>query len=163
MMPNLLPLEDSDLGDGIGRLLSQRGANVLAGTRVLADEVRVYDDVVEVPAQGEGEKSVLRGQKVLVAVGRRGNVEDLGLEKTGVKAEDGFIRVDERMRTAEPNVYAVGDVAGGLLLAHVAAAEGTLAAEAIAGKNPEPIDYSRMPRVVSTRPRGAAGGLTGAE
>ena len=65
------------------------------------------------------------------------------------------------MRTAEPNVYAVGDVAGGLLLAHVAAAEGTLAAEAIAGQNPEPIDYSRMPRVVYTRPRVGGGGPDG--
>jgi len=163
MMPNLLPLEDSDLGAGMGRLLAQRGANVLAGTRVLADSVRVYDDVVEVPAEREGEKSVLRAQKVLVAVGRRGNVEDLGLEKTGVQTEGGFVRVDKHMQTAEPNIYAVGDVAGGLLLAHVAAAEGVLAAEAIAGQKPEPIDYSRMPRVVYTRPRVAAVGLTEAE
>jgi dihydrolipoamide dehydrogenase len=163
MMPNLLPLEDSDLGAGIGRLLAQRGASVLTGTRVLADSIRVYDDAVEVPVEGEGEKSVLRGQKVLVAVGRRGNVEDLGLEKTGVQTESGFVRVDERMRTAEPNVYAVGDVAGGLLLAHVAAAEGVLAAEVIAGQKPEPIDYRRMPRVVYTRPHVAAVGLTEAE
>jgi dihydrolipoamide dehydrogenase len=163
MMPNLLPLEDSDLGTGIGRLLSQRGATILPGTRVLADAIRVYDDVVDVPAEGEGEKSVLRAQKVLVAVGRRGNVEDLGLEKTGVQTEGGFVRVDERMRTAEPNIYAVGDVAGGLLLAHVAAAEGVLAVEAIAGQKPEPIDYGRMPRVVYTRPRLAAVGLTEAE
>ena len=160
MLPNLLPLEDSDLGAGIGRLLAQRGANVLTAARVMADAVRVYDDVVEVPVEREGERSVLRGQKLLVAVGRRGNVEDLGLEKTGVRTEGGFIQVDEGMRTAERNVYAVGDVAGGLLLAHVAAAEGTLAAEAIAGQNPEPIDYSRMPRVVYTRPRVGAVGLT---
>jgi dihydrolipoamide dehydrogenase len=163
MMPNLLPLEDADLGAGIGRLLAQRGANILTGTRVLADGVRAYDDVVEVPTEREGEKSVLRAQKVLVAVGRQGNVEDLGLEKTGVQTEGGCVRVDEHMRTAEPNIYAVGDVAGGLLLAHVAAAEGVLAAEAIAGQKPEPIDYSRMPRVVYTRPRVAAVGLTEAE
>jgi dihydrolipoamide dehydrogenase len=163
MLPNLLPLEDSDLGAGIGRLLAQRGANVLTAARVLADAVRVYDNVVEVPVEREGERSVLRGQKLLVAVGRRGNVEDLGLEKTGVKTEGGFIQVDERMHTAERNIYAVGDVAGGLLLAHVAAAEGTLAAEAIAGQNPEPIDYSRMPRVVYTRPRVGAVGLTEAQ
>ena len=163
MMPNLLPAEDSDLAAGIGRLLGQRGANILTSARVSTDDVRAYDDVVEVPVEREGEKSVVRGQKVLVAVGRQGNVEDLGLENTRVKAERGFIQVDERMRTAEPNVYAVGDVAGGLLLAHVAAAEGTLAAEAIAGRNPEPIDYSRMPRVVYTRPQVAAVGLTEAE
>jgi dihydrolipoamide dehydrogenase len=163
MLPNLLPAEDSDLGAGIGRLLAQRGANILTAARVLTDGVRIYDDMVEVPVEHEGEKTVVRGQKVLVAVGRRGNVENLGLERTGVKTEGGFIRVDERMRTTEPNVYAVGDVAGGLLLAHVAAAEGTLAAEAIAGQNPEPIDYSRMPRVVYTRPRVAAVGLTEAE
>jgi dihydrolipoamide dehydrogenase len=129
----------------------------------MADGVRVYDDVVEVPAEHEGEKNVLRAQKVLVAVGRRGNVEDLGLEKTGVQTEGGFVRVDERMRTAEPNVYAVGDVAGGLLLAHVAASEGVLAAEAIAGQKPEPIDYNRMPRVTYTRPHVAAVGLSEAE
>lgn len=163
MLPNLMPLEDSDLGAGIGRLLGQRGVSVLTAASVAIDAVRVFDSVVEVPVEREGERSVLRGQKLLVAVGRRANVEDLGLENTGVKTEGGFIRVDERMRTAEPNVYAVGDVAGGLLLAHVAAVEGTLAAEAIAGQNPEPIDYSRMPRVVYTRPRISSVGLTEAQ
>ncbi len=163
MLPGLLPAEDSDLGAGIGRLLAQRGATILTSSRVQTDGVRTYDDVVEVPVERDGERIVLRGQKVLVAVGRQANVEDLGLEKTGVKIERGFVRVDESMRTAEPNVYAVGDVAGGLLLAHVAAAEGALAAEAIAGRNPEPIDYSRMPRVVYTRPQMAAVGLTEAE
>jgi dihydrolipoamide dehydrogenase len=155
MMPNLLPLEDADLGAGIGRLLAQRGANILTGTRVLAD-VALHDDVVE--GHGTRARRGAAAQKVLVA-GRRKR-EDLG-RRTECN-RDGR-SVDEHMRTAEPNIYAVGDVAGGLLLAHVAAAEGVLAAEAIAGQKPEPIDYSRMPRVVYTRPRVAAVGLTEAE
>ena len=77
-----------------------------------------------------------------------------------MQVERGWVQVDETYRTAEPNIYAVGDAIGGLLLAHVAAAEGYIAAEAIAGKDAEPLDYSRVPRVTYSRPQVAAVGLT---
>lgn len=160
MLPNLLPLEDKDLGDGVGRILAGRGANILTGARVLPEKTRVYDEVVELTVEHEGQERALKGSHVLVAIGRQGNVEDIGLESTRVETDRGFIKVDERMRTAQPGVFAVGDVTGGLLLAHVAGAEGVVAAAAVAGKEAEALDYSRVPRVVYTRPQVAAVGLT---
>ncbi len=135
----------------------------MTGARVLLDKTRLYDDRVELVVEHKGEEVTVQGEKVLVAVGRQGNVEDIGLEKTKVRVEDGFVAVDGRMRTDEPNVYAIGDVVGEPLLAHAAALEAMVAAEAIAGGEPEPIDYARVPRVVYSRPQMAAVGLTEAE
>lgn len=163
LMPHLLPGEDRDLGDGIGRLLAQRGATVMAGAKVLSDRTRFYDDRVEMVVERAGQEETAQGEKVLVAVGRQGNVEDIGLENTQVRVEGGFIAVDGRMRTDEPNVYAIGDVVGEPLLAHAAALEAMVAAEAIAGGEPEAIDYARVPRVVYSRPQIAVVGLTEAE
>ncbi|MDP2873584.1 MAG: dihydrolipoyl dehydrogenase [Bacillota bacterium] len=162
LLPHILPQEDQDLGRGLARMFGQRGAKVLTGARVLPD-VRSCNDTVELTVEhGEG-RTTVRSEKVLVAVGRQGNVEDLGLENLGVKVSDGFIEVDTYMRTAQPGVYAVGDIAGGLLLAHAAAAEGRTAVEALAGNDVDPIDYTRMPRCVYSRPQVAAVGLTEAE
>ena len=160
MMPNLAPLEDKDLGAAVAKVLASRGATILTSTRVLAEKVRIYDDTVELTVDQGGQEKTVRGQAVLVAVGRQSNVEDLGLENTRVKPEKGVLQVDEAMQTAEPNIYAVGDVTGGLLLAHVAAAEGIVAAQALAGQDPDPLDYNRVPRVIYTRPQIAAVGLT---
>ena len=163
LMPHLLPGEDRDLGDGIGRLLAQRGATVMTGAKVLPDRTRFYDDRVEMVVEHVGQEETVQGEKVLVAVGRQGNVEDIGLEDTRVRVEDDFVAVDGRMRTDEPNVYAIGDVVGEPLLAHAAALEAMVAAEAIAGGEPEAIDYARVPRVVYSRPQIAVVGLTEAE
>ncbi|MEE8369585.1 MAG: dihydrolipoyl dehydrogenase [Dehalococcoidia bacterium] len=160
MMPTLLPQEDADLGKALAKSLVARGATVLTGARLLPDRTRVYDDRVEVTVQQGGEERSVRAQLVLVAVGREAVSDDLGLENTGVRLEKGFVAVDGSYRTAEPTVYAVGDAIGGLLLAHVAAAEGLLAAEAIAGQKGPPLDYSRVPRVAYSRPQVAAVGLS---
>ena len=160
MMPTLLPLEDADLGKALAKALSARGGNVLTSTRVLPEGTRVYDDDVELTVQAEGEEKSVRGQVVLVAVGREAVTDGLGLDKTRVQVEKGFLRVDGAYRTDEPTVYAVGDAIGGLLLAHVAAAEGFLAAEAIAGRDAHPLDYSRAPRVTYSHPQVAAVGLS---
>ncbi len=163
MMPHLLPRDDRDLGDGIGRLLAQRGATVMTGAKVLPDRTRFYDDRVEIVAEHDDQEVTVRAEKVLVAIGRQGNVEDIGLENTSVRTDAGFVAVDGRMRTEEPNVYAIGDVVGEPLLAHAAALEAEVAAKAIAGGEPEPIDYARVPRVVYSRPQIAAVGLTEGE
>src|SRR5262249_60202965 len=93
-------------------------------------------------------------------VGRAPVTEDVGLEKTAIKLEKGFIRVDEFMRTAEPNVYAIGDVIPGPMLAHVASAEGILAVEHIAGKEVHPINYDLTPSATYCYPEVASVGLT---
>jgi dihydrolipoamide dehydrogenase len=160
LLPRLLPLDDADLGRGIEKLLAARGATVLTSARVRPEATRTFDDVVELTVEHEGGEKTVRVEKVLVAIGRDGLTEGLGLEKTNVRVEKGYVQVDDSYRTGEPNVFAVGDLIGGLQFAHVAAAEGYLAAEAIAGKETEGLDYSRVPRVTYTRPHVAAVGLT---
>ena len=100
--------------------------------------------------QGSRELEV---QRVLVAVGVQGNVEGLGLEELGARIERGFVQIDDRMRTGVPGVYAIGDVTGRLLLAHVAQAQGVLAVETIAGMDSQTLDYRRMPRAIYCQPQ----------
>ncbi|HST20587.1 MAG TPA: FAD-dependent oxidoreductase, partial [Blastocatellia bacterium] len=102
-------------------------------------------------------------EKFLVAVGRRAYTDGLGLENTRVEVDRGYIKVDDHMRTAEPNVYAIGDVIPTPWLAHVASAEGILAVETIAGKNPRPINYDRVPNCTYCQPEVASIGLTEAK
>ncbi len=160
MLPTILPLEDADLGKALAKLLSDRGANVLTSARVLLDKTRMYDNVVELTVEHGGQKKTVTAEAVLVAVGRQAATDGLGLENTRVRMEKGFVRVDQKYCTDEPSVYAVGDAIGGMLLAHVAAAEGALAAEAIAGKDAQALDYNRVPSVTYTRPQVAAVGMT---
>ena len=160
MLPAILPLEDADVGKALGKLLAGRGANVLTAARVLIDRTRSYDNVVELTVEQGKQEQTVRAEAVLVAVGREAVTDGLGLENTGVQLERGFVRVDETYRTDEPSIYAVGDAIGGLLLAHVAAAEGAIAGEAIAGRQPGPLDYNRAPRVTYSRPQVASVGMT---
>src|SRR4029453_5964114 len=93
--------------------------------------------------------------------GRATNIEEIGLESTKVETDKGFVKVDGRMRTKEPHVYAIGDIVGGLMLAHTAAHEGIVAAHVIAGeKDVHPIDYCKQPRATYCRPAIASIGLT---
>lgn len=160
MLPHLLPLEDSDLGKALEKLLAGRGANVFASASVLLDATKMYDNRVELTFRRQDKEQTVQAEAVLVAVGREGVTDGLGLENTAVQLDRGYIHADQRYRTDEPTVYAVGDAIGGLQLAHVAAAEGFIAAEAIAGRGPDPLDYNRAPRVTYTRPQVAAVGMT---
>ena len=160
LLPRLLPLEDADLGKGIEKLLTARGAAVLTSARVRPETTRTFDNVVELTVEHAGSEKAVRAEKVLVATGRDALTEGLGLENTNARVEKGYVQVDDSYRTDEPSVFAVGDLIGGLQLAHVAAVEGFLAAEAIAGKETERLDYNRVPRVTYTRPHVAAVGLT---
>lgn len=160
MLPTVVPLEDADVGKALAKALAARGVNIMTSASVLTGRTRTYDGVVELTVEHDGTEKTVKGQTVLMAVGRGAVLEGLGLEKTGVQVEHGWIQVDEAYRTAEPNVYAIGDAIGGMLLAHVAAAEGFIAAEAIAGKDAEKLDYTRVPRVTYSRPQVATVGLT---
>jgi dihydrolipoamide dehydrogenase len=160
MLPTVVPLEDADAGRALGKSLAARGVNVMTTARVLPDKTRSYESVVELTVEHENETKMLKGEVVLSAVGREAVTEDLGLEKTGVTVERGWIQVDDGYRTGEATISAAGDAIGGLLLAHVAAGEGFLAAEAIAGKDAEKLDYNRVPRVTYSHPQVASVGLT---
>ncbi len=162
MMPHLLPMEDPELGRELAKALKKRGIQVLTQHKVVKVEkgqegVRVH---MESP---KGEKTV-EGDQVLVAIGFRPNTQNLGLEEVGVTlTEKGAIAVDERMATNVPGIWAIGDVTGKLMLAHVGSAQGILCMEAIAGKEIVPLDYAYMPRAVYSQPQVAAFGLTEAQ
>lgn len=163
MMPTCVPLEDADAGKVLQKGLGTRGANVMTNAKLRADRTRSYDGVVEITVEHEGAEKQIKAEKLLLAVGRQAVTEGLGLDKTRAQVERGWISVDNTYRTAEPSVYAVGDAIGGLLLAHVAAAEGFVAAEAMAGKDAEKLDYDRIPRVTYSNPQVASVGMTEAQ
>jgi dihydrolipoamide dehydrogenase len=168
MLPRLIPLEDKDMSEGLTRAFNRRGVKVLTSTRVA--KVEVIDGVAKVnvaPASetAKGEPSVLDAECVLYAVGFQANTENLGLEQLGVRLERGFIKVDDKMMTNVPGIYAVGDVAmsdsnAKLSLAHVAFAMGEVAAEAIAGHATIRLDMNSMPRCTYSTPQVASIGLT---
>jgi dihydrolipoamide dehydrogenase len=159
MLPRVLPLEDEDSSAELHKAFRKRGIDVRVGTKV--ESVKVLDKGVEVQVHSEKSgKETLKADVLLVAVGRRPVTEDLGLEGTKVELDRGFVKVDRQMRTGEPSVFAIGDLLPTPALAHVASHEGIVAAEAIAGRNPAPIDYDQVPSCTYSEPEVASIGLT---
>jgi len=141
----------------VGRLKGLFKA-IYTGTRV--KELKEVEDRVETVLEGEVDQPKQTFDRVLVAVGRSPNARDIGLENTGVALNDqGFVVVDDQRRTTDPRIFAVGDVAGGIMLAHKAMHEGKVAAEVIAGQ-PSAFDFRTIPAVVYTDPQIAWCGLT---
>jgi len=159
IMPTLVPLEDKDIGRELGRSFSRRGITVKTNAKLLVDTLQAAADSVAVEIEVEGERESLQADLLLVAVGRTGNVEELGLDAVGVSTESGVIPIDEYGRTNVPHVYAIGDVAGGYLLAHKATAEGHIVVEHLAGEETHPLDPLRVPRATYCRPEIASVGL----
>ena len=160
VMPTVVPLEDQEIGQELERSFKQRGIRVMTGAKLLSDTLARRKGGVEVQVEVGGQRETLSGERLLVAVGRRGLVDGLGLEDLGVRVDRGYVVVDKSMNTGVPHLYAVGDLIGGMLLAHVAMAEGILAVETIAGEDPTPLDYSRVPRGTYCRPQVGSLGLT---
>lgn len=162
MLPRILPLEDEESSAELAKAFQKRGIQMLTGTRVLS--VQAVESGVSVKvAAPDGEKT-LEAEQALVAIGFKPNSKGLGLEELGVKTNDrGFIQIDERMATNVPGIWAVGDVTGQLLLAHVASAQGVVCAEHIAGVETVALDYRMMPRATYSSPQVASFGLTEAQ
>ena len=159
LLPNLVPLEDADLGKELARAFKKRGIKVHTGTRVTG--VDRDGDGVKLTADKGGKQITLEAEVLLVAVGRRPLTEDVGLGGTGVKLDErGFVEVDTAFRTGESGVYAIGDLLGTQALAHVASHEGIVAVEDAAGLNPAPIDYDRVPSCTYCHPEVASIGLS---
>jgi dihydrolipoamide dehydrogenase len=161
MLPQVLPLEDAEVAAALDRSLRRAGIEIRVNTRV--EGVELSPEQVTVKVGVEGKADTVVGEKVLVAIGRAPNSENIGLETVGVATERGFITVDEQMRTNVPGVYAIGDVTGRQMLAHKAMHEGIVAAEAIAGKDPHPVDYGNVPACTYCKPQVASVGLTEAK
>jgi dihydrolipoamide dehydrogenase len=162
LLPRIVPIEDEEISKELARVYKKRKINVLTNTRF--QSAKVGDNDVEVTYQDDkGKEGKITCETLLVATGRRPVTDGLGVEGTRIEMERGYIKVDEFMRTAEPNVYAIGDVIPTPWLAHVAAKEACLAAEHIAGKNPRPINYLHVPNCTYCHPEIGSVGLTEAK
>ncbi len=159
MMPQILPLEDPEVVQVVGRAFKKLGINMLTNAKVEAVNMREHG--VQVVVQEKENKHQIETDKALVAIGVQGNVENLNLDGVGVKHEKNMISVDKvAFQTSIPGIYAIGDVIGPPWLAHVASAEGIAAAEHMAGQTPESIDYDQIPACTYCRPQVASMGLT---
>jgi len=153
-LDRVTPLEDGEVSKELERSFRRRGLKVMTGARFDTASVKADDSGVTMMVGKEGEEpKEMRAEQLLVATGRAPNSDNVGLESTRAKLDKGFVQVNAQMKTAEPHLYAIGDVIGGLLLAHVAAHEGIAAVHAIAGAEAETVDYLKMPRATYSRPQ----------
>ncbi len=160
--PQIVPLEDLEVSKVVTRSFEKRGITVVTNARFDPASVTTDKNGICVDVGPEGkEPQEVRAEMMLVATGRAANIEEIGLETTKVETDRGVVKVNGRMRTKEPHVYAIGDLIGGLWLAHVAAHEGIIAAHVIAGEaNVHEMDYTKQPRATYCRPEIASIGLT---
>lgn len=164
-LPAIVPLEDADVSAVLERSFTKRGIGVVTRARFDPAAVVADDDGVRVDVGRDGEEGTreIGAEVMLVATGRAANVEDVGLETTAAVVDRGIVVVDDHMRTAAEHLYAIGDVVGGLWLAHTAAHEGIIAVHTIAGEDVEGMDYTKQPRATYCRPEIASIGLTEAQ
>ena len=162
MLPHLVPLEDEEISLELEKAIKKRGIKFMTGHRVESFDVK--EKKVNVTISHDGEKQQLVANQALVAIGFSPNSQGLGLEDIGVTVTDrGFIEIDERMETNIPGIWAIGDVTGKLMLAHVGSAMGIVCAENIAGVETVTLDYEMMPRATYCSPQIASFGITAAE
>ncbi len=156
--PSIIPTMDAGLGKELARVMKKEKMKFYLGHKVTS--VTSKGKVVTVKAEGKKGEVALEGDYCLVSVGRRPYTDGLGLEKAGVKMDDrGRVEVNEHLQTNVSNIYAIGDVVKGAMLAHKAEEEGVLVAEQLAGEKPH-IDYNLIPGVVYTWPEVASVGKT---
>ncbi|HLH42795.1 MAG TPA: dihydrolipoyl dehydrogenase [Bryobacteraceae bacterium] len=163
MLPRIVPVEDEEISKELTRAFKKGGIRVETGAR--AEGVQVHDRGVCLRVTLEnGKTETVEAEALLVAIGRKPNTENIGLEGTKVELDRGFVKVDPYQRTGEPGVYAIGDiVAGTPQLAHVATREGMVAIAHIAGKPAVPVNRNRIPGVTFTEPGIGSVGLTEAQ
>ncbi|CAM3744462.1 dihydrolipoyl dehydrogenase [Aeromicrobium ponti] len=155
----IIPTEDSEISKEMQRLMKKKGVKIVTGAKVLSETLQKGEGVT-ISAEVKGSPKEFSAEKLLVSVGRQANVEGIGIENTDIQIEKGFITTNEFFQTKESHIYAIGDVIGGLQLAHVASHEGIVAVEHIAGQNPSPIDYSLVSKCIYSAPEAASVGLT---
>jgi dihydrolipoamide dehydrogenase len=162
MLPRMVPLEDEEVSKELARVYRKRGINFHGGAKV--EKVEKTKSGIAVTFTADGKQQKLEAEKILISVGRRPNTEGIGMEKTRIQSERGFIKTNEWMETAEPGVYAIGDVVLGTpQLAHVGSMEGIVAVSKIAGKEVRPINPLRIPNVTYCHPEIGSVGLTEAK
>jgi dihydrolipoamide dehydrogenase len=161
VLPQILPVEDAEIAALARKAFEKQGIKIFTGSRVTQlDKTGPPDGVTATIDDGKGATKSFAAERVISAVGVTGNIENLGLEKLGVKTERGTIAIDGYCRTSVPGIYAIGDVAGPPLLAHKAEHEGVVCVEAIKGLKPHPMDRLKIPGCTYCAPQIASVGLT---
>jgi dihydrolipoamide dehydrogenase len=159
MLPRLVPVEDEEISKELARVYRKRGINFHNGAKV--EKIENTAAGVSVTFTVDGKHHKIEAEKILIAVGRKPRTENIGLETTGIKPDRGFIKTDSWMQTAEPGVYAIGDIVLGTpQLAHVGAMEGLVAVAKIAGKTAKPINPEHIPNATYCHPEIGSVGLT---
>lgn len=162
MLPHILPNEDEEAAAELVKALKKRGVKVHAGTKVKS--VNKTESGTSVLVEGDDGEENIEAEITLVAVGFKPNSQGIGLEEAGVELDKrGFVKIDDRMSTNVPGIWAIGDVTGKLQLAHAASAMGQICAENIAGLEERKLDYRMIPRAVFSDPQVASFGYTEAE
>ena len=161
MLTHILPPEDEEITDLLTKEFTKQGIKLMMSTKV--EQITPGDTGVSVQVTGPAGAQTLEGDLILMAAGRSPNGKGMGLEKLGVKLERGFVVSDGYSRTNVPGIYAIGDVTKPPLLAHKAMREGEIAAEMIAGKDPQPLDLNMIPHPTYCTPQVASIGLTEAQ
>ncbi len=160
MLPRAVPLEDEEISAELEKSFKHQGIAIVTQAKV-AKVTRVANGITVEYTVGDGKPQILEAETCLVAVGRAPNTANIGLDKTRVKLERGFVKTNGFMQTDEPGVYAIGDiVANSPLLAHVASMEGIVAVTHAAGKQAEPINHRQIPNCTYTEPEIASVGMT---
>lgn len=162
VLPQILPVEDAEIAGLARKRLEKQGIKVMSSTKVTKLEKKA-DSVVATIDDGKGKPVNTEFERVISAVGVVGNIENLGLEKLGVKTDRGCIVIDGYGKTNVPGIYAIGDVAGPPMLAHKAEHEGVVCVEAIKGLHPHPMDKNLIPGCTYCQPQVASVGLTEAK
>lgn len=161
MLPRIVPFEDEEISKELERVYKKRGIKVQTGAKV--EDVKASGKVC-VDYTVNGKRQSVEAEALLVAIGRKPNTGNIGLEKTKARVERGFIHVDEYQQTEEPGLYAIGDIVAGMpQLAHVASMQGIVAVTRIAGQSPKPVRRDRIPACTYSRPEIGSVGLTEAQ
>lgn len=162
MLPRMVPLEDEEVSKELARVYRKRGINFHAGAKV--EKVEKTKTGVAVTFTADGKQQKLEAEKILIAIGRKPYTDNAGIEKTKIQTERGFVKTNEWMETAEPGIYAIGDIVLGTpQLAHVGAMEGIVAVSKIARKEDKSIDLLKIPNVTFCHPEIGSVGLTEAK
>lgn len=162
MLPRMVPVEDEEVSKELARVYRKRGINFHLGAKV--EKVEKTKTGISVTIAADGKQQKLEAEKILIAIGRKPYTDGVGLEKTKVQTDRGFVKTNEWMQTAEPGIYAIGDIVLGTpQLAHVGGMEGIVAVAKIAGKEDKPINLLRIPNVTFCHPEIGSVGLTEAK
>jgi dihydrolipoamide dehydrogenase len=162
MLPRIAPLEDEEVSKELAKAFARRGIKILVGTKV--EGIHAGKAEVKVNVSGGDGSQTLTAEQALVAIGFKPNSRGFGLEEVGVTVDErGNVVVDDRLATSVDGIWAIGDVTGKLMLAHVASAMGIVCAENIAGVETITLDYTMMPRAIYSQPQVASFGWTEAQ